>query len=90
MGGAVLLPQQHQRHALAAQFDVHAGEVGLDDRRLGDAASEQPALEPGLVEFGHGGPVQAGGAGQAEVLGDDALGDARLRAMASCDSPPCT
>jgi hypothetical protein len=76
MGLHILLPQQHERDALAAQFDVHAGEVGLDHRRLGSAAPEQPALKPGLVEFGHSGPVQAGGAGQAEVLGDHALGNA--------------
>ena len=82
MRGAVLLPQQHQRDALAAQFDVHAGEVGLDHRRLGDAATKQPAFQTDLVEFGHGGPVQAGSAGQAKVLGDNALGDAE----AACDA----
>jgi hypothetical protein len=76
-GGAVFLPQQHQRHALAAQFDVHAGEVGQGDAGLDLAASEQPALERGLVEFGRCLPVQPGGTGQAELLGDHALGAAQ-------------
>lgn len=53
---------------------VHAGEVGLDHAGLDLAATEQPALERGLVEFGRGRPVQPGGAGQAELLGDHALG----------------
>ena len=86
MGGAVFLPQQHQCDALAAQLDVHAGEVGFDHLGLGDAAPEQPAFQAGLVEFCHGGPVQASCAGQAEVLGDDALEMPRLREMAACDS----
>jgi hypothetical protein len=73
--GAVLLPQQHQRHAFAAQFDVHAREVGQGDAGLGGAASEQPAFERGFVQLGGGLPVQPCRSGQAEVLGDDALGD---------------
>ena len=81
MGGPVLLPQQHQRDALAAQLDVHAGKVGLEYRHLGDAAPQQPPLQGGLLEVGYGGPIQARGARQPEVLGHDALGDAQ----AACD-----
>jgi hypothetical protein len=73
-GRALLLPQQHQRHALAAQLDVHVGEVSLDQAGLGRAAPEQPALERGLTELGRGLPVQPGRAGQAEVLGAKVIG----------------
>ena len=31
IGGAILRPQQHQRHALATQFNVHLGVVGCDN-----------------------------------------------------------
>jgi hypothetical protein len=74
---AVLGPQQHQRHALAAQLDVHVGVVGFDEIAAVGAAPEQPALECGFVEFGDDPPVQPCGAGQAEVLGHDAFGDAQ-------------
>ena len=75
MGGAVFAPQQHQRHALAAQFDVHAGVVGFDHAAERGTAAHQPAFERRLVEIGRRRPVEAGGAGQAEVLGNGALGD---------------
>ena len=74
-GGAVLAPQQHQRHALAAQLDVHPGVVGLDHAAECRAAAHQPAFERCLVELGRRCPVEPGAAGQAEVLGDGALGD---------------
>ena len=51
------------------------GVVGSDQVVIGIASSEQPALERGFVQFGNRRPVQPSGAGQAEVLGDDALGD---------------
>ena len=48
--GAVLLPQQPQRHALAIQLDVHAREVGLHHAAVGDAVPEQTALQRGYVQ----------------------------------------
>jgi hypothetical protein len=75
--GAVLLPQQRQRYALAAQLDVHHAEVGLDHPGLGGIASEQPALERGLIQRGRSLPVEPGGTSQTEVLGDDAFGDGK-------------
>ena len=75
VGRPVLGPQQHQRHALAAQLDVHSAVVGLDDPGERRTASHQPMLERRLVEPLGRLPVQAGCARQAEVLGDSALGD---------------
>ena len=65
--GAVLLSQQHQCHALAAQFLVHAAVVGLRivARLLG--TGHQAPLQRCFVHALHCGPVQAG------VLRDDTL-----------------
>ena len=71
----VFAPQQHQRHALAAQLDVHAGVVGLDHAAERRTVAHQLAFERRLVQLDCGGPVQAGSAGQAEVLGHGPLGD---------------
>ncbi len=54
-------PHQHQRHALAAQLDVHASEVDFDSPDVGGAATEQPAFERGFVQLSGGLPVQPGG-----------------------------
>ena len=49
--GLVLLPQQHQRHALAAELTVDLGKVGVDVIRvaaIGALAREQASLQLGL------------------------------------------
>lgn len=49
--GLVLLPQQHQRHALAAELTVDLGKVGVDVigiAAIGALAREQASLQLGL------------------------------------------
>ena len=75
VGSAVLGPQQHQRDALAAQFDVHSWVVGFDHATERGTAAQQPALEHRLVEIDRRDPVESGRTRQAEVLGNGALGD---------------
>lgn len=40
------------------------------------ATLHDTALQSGVAQCLNGGPIQAGNGGQADVLGDDALGDA--------------
>src|ERR1019366_589036 len=61
--------------SLSISKGVVGGEVRRDHRRLCRTASEQPALQRRLVQLGRCLPVQPGCTGQAEVLGNDALGD---------------
>ena len=74
---AMLLPQQHQRHAFAAQFLVHAPVVGRHETAGALGRSDQPVLQGALIQSLNLQPVQAGGRGQADVLGDNAFGDAQ-------------
>jgi hypothetical protein len=46
--GGVLLPQQHQRHAFAAQFLVHATVVGRHETAGALGRSDQPVLQGAL------------------------------------------
>jgi hypothetical protein len=75
----VLLPQQRQRHALAAQLLMDASVVGLGvgcwPRRL----AEKPSLEFGFVHVAGARPVQPCGTRQSDVLRDHALGNAQRR-----------
>jgi hypothetical protein len=75
--GPVFLPQQHQRHALAAQLLVEATIVRLDmiTRLLG--RHQQSPLKRDLVSILHRRPVQARCRGEPHILGDDAFGDAQ-------------
>jgi len=72
--GPVLLPQQHERHALASQFVMDAPEVGLHmvTRLLG--GGQQASLQRHVVERLDSGPVQPGCSGQADIFGHDAFG----------------
>ena len=74
--GHVLFPQQHERHAFAAQFLVNAAEVrlGVVAGAVG-SAPDQAAFECGLAQAFNRWPVQPGCCGQAGVLGHHALGD---------------
>ena len=70
MRGTVFLPEQHQRHALAAQLNVHTPEVGFDHPSLLGAGAEQAPLQLGLAETSDRFPViQAAGVGQRHVPG---------------------
>lgn len=76
--GLILLPQQHQGHALAAEFAVDLREIGLPVVRAG-AIGQPPWQQSGLqLCLWHGldqRPVQACGLGQGDVFGDHAFGD---------------
>jgi hypothetical protein len=75
MGLHVLLPQQHERDALAVEFTVDAapvgGDVGLRGVRLGQQGGGQSLLAPALHHL----PVQACGMAQANILGHGPFGD---------------
>ena len=73
----VLLPQQHQRHALATQLLVDEPVIGQDKAALRGNTADQPLMQLRLVHGLNLFPAQARGTGQARVLGDDALGDAQ-------------
>lgn len=73
--GAVLLPQQHQRHALAAQLLVDAAVVGLHKAAGSLGCAQQAVMQGGVIKGLDLWPIQAGGTGQGEVLGDDAFGN---------------
>ena len=70
--GFVLLPQQRQRHPLAAAFGVDPSPVrnGAFDTGLDWCDGEQPRFERGLVERLGQRPRQARGLGSADVVAD--------------------
>jgi hypothetical protein len=74
--GAVLLPQQHDGDALAAQLLVDAPVI-----RAGvccqHAGAEQTLLQIGLAHGLDGTPVKARRSGQGAVFGDAAFGDTK-------------
>lgn len=74
VGSHVLLPQQHQRDALALELAVDAAPVGDDDGQRCRRARLQGGRELLFAPVLDGVPVQAGGGGQPDVLGDRALG----------------
>jgi len=69
IGRTLLLPQQRQHHALAAQFQAHPPEVGLDHTALLGAGTEQPSLDFSLTEGGNHATVLDAGSRQRHVLG---------------------
>lgn len=75
MGLHVLLPQQHERDALAVELALDAspvrGDVGLRGVGLGQQGRGQSLLAPVLDRL----PVQASGMGQANILGHGPFGD---------------
>jgi len=75
--GPVLFPQQHQRHAFAAQFLVQAAVVRLNVIARFLRGTQQAPLQRGFVGVLYCRPVQACGGGQANVLGDDTLRNAQ-------------
>jgi hypothetical protein len=78
MGGDVLFPQQHERHAFAPQLLVGAAVVRQHVvGRAVQTALHEPALQCRVAQRLNGGPVQARDARQADVLGHDTLGDAQ-------------
>ncbi|SAL41261.1 hypothetical protein AWB69_04159 [Caballeronia udeis] len=75
--GPVFLPQQHQRHAFAAQLLVEAAIVRLDMITWFLRRDQQSPLERDLVSILHRRPVQARRRGEPHILGDNAFGDAQ-------------
>ena len=73
----VLLPQQHERHALAAQFFVNLGVVGVHEVLRPWWRCQQAMLQSGLVQGLDGVPIQTCDRGQTDVLGNHAFGDAQ-------------
>ena len=71
--GAVLLPQEHQRHALAAQFLVQVAVVGLDVLSRTFWRNKQAPLQRRLINALDRRPIQARRCGQAKVLGHGSL-----------------
>ena len=76
--GLVLLPQQHQGHALAAEFPVHQGKV----RQHAGAAFVLSGKQAGMQlcvahRFDERPVLQSLRTGQGHVLGYDALGNAK-------------
>ncbi len=71
--GHVLLPQQHQGHALAVELAVHAPPVGHDVGEVRCGPRQQPPDQLAFIELTGRSPVQGGGRGQPQVLGHDAL-----------------
>ena len=75
MGLHILLPQQHERDALAIELAVDAspvgGDVGLSGVGLGQQGRGQSLLAPVLDCL----PVKASGMGQANILGHSPFGD---------------
>lgn len=73
----MLLPQQHQRHALAAQLLVPAAVVRLDMVARPLWRYQQASLQRRFIRIPDLLPFQTCGGGQADALGDDALRDAQ-------------
>ena len=71
--GAVLFPQQHQRHALAPQFLMQPAVIRLHMIARAFAADQQAPLQHGFVSVVHCRPIQTCGSCQPNILGDDAL-----------------
>ena len=77
---AILLPQQHQRHARAAQLAMHNRPIRLRTLIAGQIGwwRIKPVLEPDIViQLRRQRPGQAAAAGSVEVLADRALGQAK-------------
>jgi hypothetical protein len=73
--GTVFLPQQHQRHALAAQLLVQTTIVWLNMITWLLRRDQQSPLERNLVSILHRRPVQARHRSESHVLGDNSFGD---------------
>ena len=74
---AVFLPQKHQRHAFAAQLQMHPAVVGRREDGWPALLIPQLALQLRFVHLGYRGPLQSGRTGQLGVFGDDAFGQAQ-------------
>ena len=74
MLGDVLLPQQQQGDALAAELLVNAAPIGFHVGREARRARQQPSKQRSLIPRAHRLPIQPGGRGQSDVLRDDTLG----------------
>ena len=73
--GRMLLPQQHQGHAFAAQLLVSAAKVRLHETADSPGGAQQAIVKSCVVQRLDLIPVQTGLTGQRDVLGDDAFGD---------------
>lgn len=71
--GAMLLPQEHQRHTLAAQFLVQVAVVRLHVLSRAFWRNEQAPLQRRLINPLDRSPIQARRCGQAKVLGHGSL-----------------
>lgn len=74
--GLVFLPQHHERHALFAQFVMHASLVGLHLRARPLECDEQSPFQRNVVAGLNVWPGQAGCCRQPNVLYDHAFGQA--------------
>lgn len=87
VGRNVFLSEQHQRDPLAIELAVDTAPVGNDSGKCRCGVRLQGRRELLFAPVLDGVSVQAGGGGQADVLGDDAFGylqgggDARVREL---------
>ena len=89
MRGAMLLPQDHQRHAATLEFFVHLRPVGQPLRRaLVEARRrEQPPLQLGVADLWRDRPRDPDHLGAAHILGNRRLADARRLAHLADGQP---
>ena len=88
MALAVLLPQQLQGHALAAQLAMHPRQIDAGPlTTLARRRRAQPRRKLGLVQRRHARPVEAGNPGPGHVLADHALGQTQGTANALVREP---
>jgi hypothetical protein len=75
----IFLPQQRQRHTLAAQLLMNATVIGLGIGGWSGGLAQKPSLELAFVHITGARPIQPGGTRQSDVLRDHALGNAKRR-----------
>jgi hypothetical protein len=73
----VFFPQQHQRHALAAQLLMEAAEVRLNMLARFPGRDLQPLLKGNFVTALYCRPVQTRYCGEPHIFGDDTFGNAQ-------------
>ena len=66
--GRVLFPEQHQRHAFAAQFKVNPAVIWLGKRHPCGCLAQQAALQLRLVHALNARPVQSGRTSRAGIF----------------------
>ena len=76
MNGGVLAPEELQCHTIALEFLVDLQEVGVGEPPGLDRRWEEQPLERRLVHARRQWPDKTLGVGEADVLANDALGEA--------------